>query len=153
MAELPSTTKNDLTFVYKKFINTQPTDITFIFKVEGHDDVTLTAHKDILASVSVVFDALICSSANEKGEVEIVGTSAAAFQEFLQFFYKDELNLTMEHIDEVLYLLKMYHITEFFGTAIKFLKQNLTSDNLVWGLELAKKYESNDLKAYLNTFF
>lgn len=155
MAELPSTNEDNfyqnnlMHQIFQKMMKSKTPDVQFIF--EGKDDnetVKISAHKDVLAAMSPVFDSMFNGELKEKGDVKIVDASAAAFEEFLQFFYEDQVKLTMEHIGDVLNLAHKYDVTDCFQMAIAFLKNHLNSENLIWGLHLAFKYESEDLKVF-----
>lgn len=141
--------KNDLVQVFQKMMKSKIPDVQFIFEGNADEEATkIPAHKDVLAAMSPVFNAMFNSELKEKGDVKIVDASAAAFEEFLQFFYKDQVKLTMENIDDVLNLANKYDVSDYFQMAIEFLKEHLNNENLIWGLQLAVKYESDDLKQF-----
>lgn len=71
----------------------------------------------------------------EKRYIPIVDVSAAAFKEFLQFFYLTKVELTTENIVQVTKLCKKFGLIEFLGGS-DILHQHLTSNNnLCWGYE------------------
>lgn len=122
-------------------------DVQFIFNGEN-DEVKVPAHKELLAVSSPVFNAMFNGELKEKGDVAIVDASADGFKEFLQFFYKKKVELTMDNIEDVLNLTHKYDVTKCFAIAIEFMKEHLTSDKMLWGLQLAIKFQSNELKTF-----
>lgn len=103
------THKNNLveTNTAKLYLNTKASDICFIF---GYERVY--AHKAILAAGSDVFDAMFFGQLKENAEIEIVDAWVAAFREFLQFFYRSEMQLTTEHLGEVVILCRKYQVDD-----------------------------------------
>lgn len=88
----------------------------------------------------------------EKEEVKIVDASAAAFKEFLQIFYVDQMKLTMENVAKVMDLGNRYDVIECFKACATFLKDQMTEDNVCLALGLAILYEKEDLKRFCSLF-
>lgn len=131
------------------YLNTKLADIYFIFK----DDDRIPAHKLILSAVSPVFEAEFFGSMPEKDEVKISdkGIDADSFREFLQFFYLKEVELSMERIQNVMYLGKKYQIDECLEVCSTFLKENLTNNEMCLGFQLAIHYEQTELKEFCHS--
>lgn len=106
----------------------------------------IPAHKELLAVSSPVFNAMFNGELKEKSDVKIVDASYEAFKEFLQFFYENKVKLTMGNIVEVLNLVNKYDIAVGSKIVTHFLMENLTSDQILWGLHLAVKYQHKNLK-------
>lgn len=140
-------TKDVLMQKFVDLMRSKNADIRFIFE-DADDIVKLPAHKDILSASSPTFDAMFNGDLKEEGDVRIVDVSAAAFEEFLQFFYGNQVHLTLTNISEVLYLIEKYDVAKFSSICGDFLKLNLTIDDILWGLDLAIKYHLSDLKEY-----
>lgn len=138
--------KNDLPYqvLYENAIS-KPKDIRFTFEKESK---IVSAHKDLLAVSSPVFNAMFNGELQEKGDVKIADAPAAAFREFLQFFYVDQVVLTMENIADVLNLAHKYDVTGGVRIVAKFLKENIETDKLLLALHLALKYQLNSLKVF-----
>lgn len=132
---------------FMEIIMKKTPDVHFIFE-EDNDTVKLPAHKDVLAASSKVFDAMFNGELKEEGDVNIVDASSAAFKEFLQLFYEHQVALSMENVAEVLKLIDKYDVTNCFPICADFLKENLTTDNILWGLHLAIKYGFDELKTH-----
>lgn len=99
----------------------------------------------MLAATSDVFDAMFYGDLKMKGEVEIPDFTASAFKEFLQFFYKSQIELTEENISEVMDLGNKYNVPKSAEACVRFLKRTLTNENMCNGLYLALLYEKPDL--------
>lgn len=123
----------------ERYIPSKPKDVHFVLNGEN-GPVKISAHKGLLFAASPILAAMFNGKFKEKGGVVIEDASAEGFEEFLQFFYTIEVNLTMKNIEDVLHLTQKFGLTECFATALTFLKKNLTSDTMVQGLELALKY-------------
>lgn len=91
------------------YLDSKTSDVCFVFSTETE---RVSAHKCILSIVSPVFDAMFYGSMIEKDDVLIVDASAAAFKEFLQFFYLSKVELTPENIGIVTNLCNKYELNE-----------------------------------------
>lgn len=107
-------------------------DVTFI--VESQE---IRAHRNILAAVSPKYDAQFYGSMTDTGNINVEDVSAAAFNEFLQFFYTEEVALTIESIDGVLNLAKQSLVIELVDECTKFLINTVDLDRVITYLQLA----------------
>lgn len=124
-------------------------DVHFIFEAEAEADVVkISANKAVLAASSPVFNAMFNGELKEKGDIKLVDVSSAAFKEFLQFFYEHQVKLTMDNIADVVKLIDKYDVAGGNPICVNFLKQNLTFDNILWGLNLSIKFRLNELKTF-----
>lgn len=106
------------------------------------------AHKCVLAALSPMYymgqlyggfdDA-------KKDTIEIPNVSSAAFEEYLQFFYLDQVNLTHENIRDVLTLTEMASVDEFTNECFNFLIETLTVENVCLSYQLAVIYDRTGL--------
>lgn len=145
-ANQTQTFNNEL--MHEKFcdvVMTKMSDIKFVFELES-GDVSIAANKTVLAASSPVFNAIFNGDLTEKGDVKIVDASPAAFEQFLQFFYKNRVTLSMEHIADVFNLVNKYDVADGRTICINFLKKNLNADNVLLALHLALRFEIDDLK-------
>lgn len=122
------------------YLNAKLADVHFLF-----GSVRVPAHKHVLAKVSDVFERMFFSELKEMGDVTIVDASAAVFKEFLQFFYLLEINLTAEHMIDVLYLGHKYNVNECINACVGFLKENVTDENVCAILTSAIFFEHHQL--------
>lgn len=128
------------------YLNGRTSDVNFICGSEK-----VPAHKNILAIISPVFDAMFYGPNRQDGDIEIVDASATAFKEFLQFFYRHQVQLTAEYVSEVLGLGRRYLLDDWqtVSTAcIDLCESTLTLDDMCVGYELAILFEMNELKQF-----
>lgn len=122
-------------------------DVNFIFGCDSAI-VTIPAHKRILAASSPVFDAMFHGDLKESGDVKIVDACPSTFKEFLHFFYDSPVNVTMNNVFCLLMLFDKYDVASALPICADFLKHNLTSDNLLWILNVALKFHLDNLKSH-----
>lgn len=130
----------------KLFMDEKTADVYFVFNSNTDKRIRVAAHKNILAKGSSVFESMFYGGITEEGDVEIVDASVDGFKEFLQFFYVNKVELTMENIAEVLNLANKYNVNECLNVCDKMLEENATLQNLCNGLQLATTFERNELK-------
>lgn len=151
----PTITKpvvGDSKLMHQKFVDimsNQTSDVHIVqFIFERENGVTkIPANKAVLAASSPVFDAMLFGDLREDGDVPIVDATPEAFKEFLQLFY-GQVELTMHNIADVLKLVDKYGVVNCSTNCVEFLKQNLTTDDILWGLHLAVKYHFDDLREH-----
>lgn len=107
-------------------------DVTFI--VESR---CIRAHRCILSAVSPKYKAQFFGSNPDKGDINVINVAADAFQEFMEFFYLETVNLTVDNIENVLDLAKQSLVEEFVSDCTKFLLKAVTRKNLCWSYRLA----------------
>lgn len=136
------------------YLNEKLADIKFEFDNDNGTEL-VPAHKTILAVASPVFCAWFFGDGEENGlvnkvgkSVKIVDASAAAFKEFLQFFYLQKVSLTIEYIDEVVLLADKYDVLDIVNTCITFLVDQLEIDDMIWGYQLALTLQNMELKEF-----
>lgn len=81
----------------------------------------------------------------EEGDIKIVDASIGALKEFLQFFYTNDIQLTMENVAYVMNLGKKYEINECFNFCVKPMKCKVTPKNACHIYGIATFYELADL--------
>lgn len=98
----------------KLYLDEVTADVKFVLNVdiESNDRIEIPAHKNILSINSPVFHTMFYGSMKEGPTIRIVDVSAAAFTEFLQFFYLNHVYLTSKNIIEVAYLCKKYEVAK-----------------------------------------
>lgn len=108
----------------------------------------VVAHKVVLSSCSDVFKTMFYGSLPEKPTIRLTDASGDGFKEFLEFFYKSEINPTVEYAAEVIYLSKKYEVTDLLNVYSNFLQRKLTIDQMCQGLEVAMRFDITKLKAF-----
>lgn len=130
----------------KLYLNEDFADVHFNCH-DGDDDSMrkIPANKGVLAALSPVFNAMFFGALKEGNEVNIVDADAGTFKEFLQFFYLNEVKLSMENVDSVARMVDKYDIAKYVSVSAKFLKNQLTSSNMCWGYQLALTFNDKEL--------
>lgn len=107
-------------------------DVVFVL----HDtktklDVKILAHKLILASECKNFEKKFCVELNGqiKPEIAVNDISAEAFNEFLQFFYLPNFELSSKHIGNVLKLMGQFQVEETLPKCEDIYRKFATSSN------------------------
>lgn len=90
---------------------------------------------------SDAFRAMFYGDLKETGDIKIVDVSVDAFKEFLQFFYLDQIKLSMKNITEVIYLVQKYMVDDCIGICEQFLNESLTNDNVCSIYEIAIRFD------------
>lgn len=116
-------------------------DITFLV-----DSQRIRAHRWVLAAASPKFKAQFFGPNADTNDIVIPKVSAAAFNQFLQFFYNESVVLTMETIEEVLNLAKQSLVDEFVANCINYLIREITSKNVCWIYLFAIMYDLDSLR-------
>lgn len=83
------------------------------------------------------------------GDIDIVDANPQAFKEFLQFFYRSEVKLSVKNVSEGMDLCRRYLLDDWQTVSAAWndlCKSTLTADNMCWGYELAILFELEDLK-------
>lgn len=147
--------ENDLveTNSAKLYLNVKTSDVCFVFESEQGDGIAgethrVYAHKAILAAGSDVFDAMFFGQLKENGEIKIVDASADAFEEFLQFFYRTKMQLTMENLGDVVNLCRKYQVDDALKACEDRIKESLNVADICWGYIFARNRELNELRVF-----
>lgn len=125
------------------YLDWSSADVSFVFKSSAEQ---VPAHKNLLFATSDVFRVMLNGCWKEKNEIHICDASAAAFREFLQFFYVEEVELSMENIADVINLGKKYNVDGCMEACVRFLEYNMTPQTVCSAYELASLYEIEYLK-------
>lgn len=120
------------------------------FEFGRHSDERIPAHKCLLSAESDVFKSTFVNGDLAPTIVQI-DAPVAAFKEFLQFFYFSEVILSMEHIVNVINLAKMYDVIACLNVCLRYLKDILTSDTLIFVYGVAIYFELDALKTICET--
>lgn len=132
----------------KLYLDARTADVYFVFNSKSDAIVKIPAHKNILSSISPVFDAMFYGSLKHGDDIKIVDSTIGAFEKFLQFFYLSTVTLTVEIMPEIMYLAEQYMLNECINACTEFYKETLTLENMCWGYELAIFFEKAELMAF-----
>lgn len=85
-----------------------------VFFMGDNENELIPAHKNILAKASKVFHKLFYVDLTDFGKVvvELPNLSPKAIEEFLQFFYLNEVKLRIENVSDVVELIKKYELPD-----------------------------------------
>lgn len=137
--------------IAKLYLKERWSDVTFIFYADQGDAKVperICAHKAILAAGSDVFDAMFFGPLKENAEVKIVDAPAAAFKEFLQFFYRRKMQLTLDNVGEVVNLCRKYQVDDALTACEQLIKEKLTIANMCWGYAFSKDFDLPELRRF-----
>lgn len=118
-------------------------DVYFLVKSKKKEIIPV--HKCLLMAASVEFHAKFTGPWKGKEEILIVDASSVALKEFLCYFYSNEVKLSMEHVEEVMYLGSTYNISDCMNDCSQLLAANLTVDNVCWAYQLAIQFDCDEL--------
>ena len=105
------------------------------------------AHKYVLATSSVVFEAMFYGDLAEKGStVHLPDTDEESFEVFLRSLYTDDYKMTTEMAINVMYLANKYMISPLIEKCVDVFQENLQPDNVATILELALFFEEKQLE-------
>lgn len=96
----------------------------------------IPANKAILAALSPVFRNMFFGASKEVDDVKIIDADVESFKEFLQFFYLNEVTISMENIETIIRLANEYDIIEYVKSCT-FPCGELTLDNICLSYRLA----------------
>lgn len=120
-----------------------PFDVTFILTNQKADHVErISAHKLVLAATSPVFKAMFYGELKEDGDIRITDVSAEGFKDFLQLFYKEQVELdVINNIADVLKLIDKYDVPDCYKSVEKLMEEAVSVSNVCFLHELATLYQ------------
>lgn len=127
----------------KFYLNEQTADVHFIFEAGS-----VPANKVPLAAKSDVFMAMFFGLLAEKNDViNMAGESVpvAAFEEFLRYFYFEDVPLSINNVDDFLYLGRKYLVEKCVADCVKFFGKLLNNENACVLLERGLFYDIDEL--------
>lgn len=110
------------------------------------ESTPIRAHRNVLATFSPWFKAKFYHSKRHKSEYILKDITVAAFEEYLQLFYFDKVQLTIQNIGIVLAMVKRSQAKDFVKKCLNFLVQRATIDKLCTVYRLAIFYDIQMLK-------
>lgn len=131
----------------KWYLNADSADVHFTFGPmdSSSTSTSIPAHKILLAAHSHVFDAMFYGNLKEPGNVHVIDSSAAAFAEFLQYFYLRTVKLTEGNAAGVLHLSVKYDITNCVNDCVQFFMHTMDNENVCAHFQIAILYEQKRL--------
>lgn len=120
--------------------NSLLSDVEFSFRESANSrTVVVPAHSFILAANSpVFFDMLARNTSNEKMVVEIADSDPEIFKTFLLYLYNDELELSMDCLQDMSRLATKYSVSSLIDKCAKFADNILSASNVFAVLQCAE---------------
>lgn len=115
-------------------------DINFIVKTKIGTETRIAAHKNILASLSPVFERMFCGDLKASDNVNITDVTAEGFTEFLQIFYLSDVRFTDANIGEVLKLLDKYDIQGGVSIIERYMERSMDKGNVLLYYQLSLSF-------------
>lgn len=124
------------------YLTTELADIHFSISSNDGTVTRVPAHKILLAADCDAFKTILDGKSNGNDVIPVTDATNAEFKEFLQFFYLNEVNLTVEHIGGVMHLGQKYNVETCRDACTQILKDQLTSaifHSQKWMIEMCEK--------------
>lgn len=116
-------------------------DAVFIVESER-----IFAHRCVLAAISPKYDAQFYGGHADENEIEVPNASAAAFEDFIKFFYFGDIDLTPENIEEILYLANQSLVEKLINRCKLYLLTLLHTKNLCQIYKLSVLYTFKSIR-------
>lgn len=117
---------------------------------------TYPAHKAILAARSDVFAAMFKHNMEEvnSGTIKIPDCDPSSFKDFLLFLYTGKIeNFSSSNVHHIYKAADKYNVQELKIFCIKYIKRNLSVENVLDIIILANKLEETDLMSSAQNIF
>lgn len=132
----------------KLYLSTDVADVYFVFDIADGETERVPAHKFLLLAASEGFKKLFDAAEDGQTDFKLDGITAGVLKEFLQFFYLPKIKLTFDNIAHVMQLVKDYGNEDCMVVCCLFLEYRLTTENIIWGYDLAIRFDRGILKKY-----
>ncbi|XP_037035000.1 BTB/POZ domain-containing protein 6-A-like [Bradysia coprophila] len=146
--------------VQRHYLNEETADVFFLC---GNNEMEerIPAHKILLAASTDVFDTMFYGPLREGDEIKIDDATPDGFRQFLRYFYFNGMELSLEFIDEVMYLAKKYLVDSYFAECSQFLSLQTEAKGILiaykqsirFGLSKLKTEMENSIEDYSNRIF
>lgn len=120
------------------YLDESSADVHFVFESEN---IKLPANKVLLAAKSDVFRAMFFGGLKEEGDVLCKDVPAVVFVDFLRYFYFEEVNLSTEIVDWILYLGRKYLVKRCVDDCVEFFAKSLNNESVCATLDRALFYD------------
>lgn len=141
---------NKMARIIASFCGADSTDCCFRFRTEGatNEVKQIKAHRKLLSTLSPVFEAMFSGSwDNDSNAIPIVDASFESFYTFMEYFYKGEVKLNADNINEMLYLAQKYDVQDVVASCSMFSMEQLSIENVIPYFGMAIRYDQADLMA------
>lgn len=124
-------------------------DIRFVFA----PDKEILAHRQLLSTLSTVFGAMFGGNWQETNACEPIGTVHikdavyTRFNEFLAYFYTNEVLINKNNALDLVYLAKKYAVDDVAERCVSYMADNVSANHVLGWLDCALKYDFDKLTA------
>lgn len=141
--------------VFDKVFAMDTADCCFQFVDTTTNTVSeLKAHKQVLAAVSTVFAAMFNGLWIENiGPITIEDASIETFENFLGYFYKDQVTLTVNNVAATLNLAQKYDLPDLVKCCESFMSTSLSVSNVLGYHSEAVRFNNDSLQAKCKKLF
>lgn len=141
--------------VFDKVFGMDSADCCFQFIDETTKTVNgLKAHKQVLAAISTVFAAMFSGNWKENANpITIVDASYESFEKFMEFFYKDQVELTEDNVGEILHLAHKYNVEDLVSNCESFMITSLSVHNVLGYYSGAVRFGRHSLQVECKNLF
>ncbi|XP_037024435.1 BTB/POZ domain-containing protein 6-A-like [Bradysia coprophila] len=136
--------------VQNHYLKAETADVFFIC---GKNEMNerIPAHKILLAGSTNVFEKMFYGTLCEGDEVVIADATPNGFRQFLHYFYVNDMQFSLEFIDELMYLAKKYLLDSYFAECCEFLMQQTEPKGILIAYEQSIRFELAELKKKMET--
>lgn len=120
----------------KLYLDVDSADVFFVLPSKSGGIERVPAHRNILGVISPVFKSMFYGPIEHEGDWHVPNVTLAAFKEFLQFFYLENVTIAAENMTDVSKLRKHYLNDDSMGLLEDNFKTSLVlDDNRTRGIE------------------
>lgn len=118
-------------------------DIRFVFAA----DKEILAHRQLLSALSTVFGAMFGGNWQETNATEHIGTvhikdaAYTRFNEFLAYFYTNEVLINKNNARDLVYLAKKYAVDDVAERCVSYMADNVSAYHVLGWLDCALQYD------------
>lgn len=136
------------TNVFEHVFGVDSVDCRFQFVDAAANEIKeYAAHQKVLGAISPVFATMFNETWNKNPKaITIEDASFEAFDAFMDFFYKEKVELSADTVAGMLYLADKYNVVPLFDHCEAFMIRNISGDNALESFSAAVQFERDGLK-------
>lgn len=142
--------------VFNEVFGADSANFTFKF-VDSAADISdppvLKVHKKVLAAISPVFSTLFKGQWKKINAIAITDASYAAFECFMQYFYKDRIEVSQANVVDVLHLAYKYEVTDLAFNCELFMSGQISIANVLDYYSAASRLDLNLVQIHCEKLF
>lgn len=146
-------TFNSYTKLIDDQFNMDKSDVHFVITSDTGEITVIPVHKTLLSILSPSFCSLFDGIWKEKSTINLPDVvSGDSYKKFLQFFYKNAVEMNEKNVYEILYLAKEYEIDDLIDGCLSYMMENITVDTVVASLFCASIFQLDALRVECTRF-